>query len=230
VKPTPSQPVMNAVQQLPLLNPVQSQPPQPVTKEIVTPRNTEILVEPPTPEPTTPNSASTPGSSTTPGSGSGSGRPSGQSKGGRINRWDKYKKEKQLSKGGQGTVYKARDTLTDKEIAIKRIIINDVNEANYAFTEAYSIKNVKHENIVEYKDVFMENVGDGTWGICLVMEYYAKGDLGLYLKRRADKKSHSPPDKVLSYLLQLASALDFLHGQKIMHRDIKPRKCILTRL
>jgi serine/threonine protein kinase len=130
-----------------------------------------------------------------------------------------------LSAGGQGTVYQGRDLSTNKEIAIKRVVCSNINEANYALQEAIAIKNVKHSNIVEYNDVFLEDIGEGAWGICLVMEYYQKGDLSGLLKKRAsgEKKKYVPVRTVVSYLLQIVSALEFLHSMKIMHRDIKPR-------
>lgn len=151
-----------------------------------------------------------------------------RSSGKRMSKEQQYKKNKQLSKGGQGTVYKVLDVVANKERALKRVVCNSFDDANRAMEEVWPIRALKHENVVDYKDLFIEGIGDGTFGVCLVMEFYQFGDLDQYLKRRAQKKKYTPPGTVVSYLLQLASALDYLHKAKIMHRDIKPRSSLIN--
>ena len=87
------------------------------------------------------------------------------------------------------------------------------------------LKSLKKEagkkNLVEYYDSFLTDA-DGK-AMCIVMEYCANGDLAGLLK----KKTRLEEDLAILYGFQLAEALEFLHENKILHRDLKPRNVFL---
>lgn len=85
--------------------------------------------------------------------------------------------------------------------------------------EARNIAKLKHQHIVRIIDVFEEN---GT--AYYVMEYAENGSLADKLKA----KLYLPEAEATRYILQVASALDYIHQQKITHLDIKPANIMLN--
>jgi serine/threonine protein kinase len=62
--------------------------------------------------------------------------------------------------------------------------------------------------------------------ICLLMEYYRNGDCDQTLKRRNLKQKHFSEPELLDYMLQLATAVSYLHSKNLIHRDLKPAQVI----
>ncbi|KAL9643241.1 hypothetical protein ABK040_014698 [Willaertia magna] len=165
----------------------------------------------------------------------------------KLKKIQQYKMIQKLEKGGFGTVYKVID-LEDKNNqlalqnnnqnimnykALKKIKCDSDIEANQAIQEVWYIRNLKHENLVSYDDMFLEFVEDEItkelkFNVCFVMPFYKDGDLdNLILKRRQQKKFFSVP-RICSYLLQISKAIEHLHSKRIIHRDLKHKNVFLT--
>lgn len=65
--------------------------------------------------------------------------------------------------------------------------------------------------------------------LCIIEEYCEHGDLSAEIKDRTKANSSFSESEVLDILVQLASALDYLHSQRILHRDIKSQNILLAR-
>lgn len=87
-----------------------------------------------------------------------------------------YVLEKVVGKGAFGTVYKAKEKQTGEYCAIKEINISKMDSKQIQFTlnEIRILASVKHPNIVEYKNAFLEN---NNKTMCIVMELLEGGDL-----------------------------------------------------
>ncbi|MEK7432629.1 MAG: serine/threonine-protein kinase [Cyanobacteriota bacterium] len=138
-----------------------------------------------------------------------------------------YTIEKELGRGGMGTVYLALDNRLERQVAIKVLEISgsnqdvDIDEAVQRFKrEAKAIAKLSHTNIVNIYDV--GNVKDQYY---MVMEYIDGKPLSDILK---DQKK-LPVELTINIVLQICSALDYAHDNGIVHRDIKPDNIMLSR-
>jgi serine/threonine protein kinase len=134
----------------------------------------------------------------------------------------KYELEQYLG-GGMSHVYKARDTVIGRTVAVK--ILTDQGcadaEAKARFLqEARMAGNISHDNCLSIYD-FGE---DDQKHPFMVMEFLKGEDL-----RHAIRDGHLPDAKTkLKIALQSARALEYIHTLKIIHRDIKPENIHIT--
>ena len=118
--------------------------------------------------------------------------------------------------GGLGSVYRARDTMLDREVALKTIVTGsdvspEVKERFYR--EARACARLQHPHIVTIYDLREQ---DGV--AYIVMELLTGADLQRII---AEKRPMAPATRV-ELAAQVAEALAYAHRQGIVHRDIKP--------
>ena len=153
----------------------------------------------------------------------------------------RYQIERILGQGGFGITYRAVQTSLGRTVAIKEFFMKDYCERAEDSTrvtmgtqssremvqryrdkfekEARTLAKLKHPHIVPVIDVFRENNTS-----YYVMEYAE----GASLKQRVDEEGPLSETKAVSYILQVADALRYLHGQHICHLDIKPANILTT--
>jgi len=91
-----------------------------------------------------------------------------------------------------------------------------------AVHEATILAKINSPYIVKYYDSFTEKSN-----INIIMEYCENGDLGLYLKRQMGK---SLPEQIIwRFFLEMCLGLQYLHSNKILHRDVKTINMFLTK-
>jgi serine/threonine-protein kinase len=125
-----------------------------------------------------------------------------------------------LGKGAMGVVYKARDPLLDRIVAIKTLVAprSGGKRTRRAYLERFereakAAAKMQHPAIVTIFDVGL----DGGGGPYMVLEYLP----GESLADRLDQV-RMPLGKAVQIGMDLASALAFAHKQRIVHRDVKP--------
>lgn len=136
---------------------------------------------------------------------------------------DKYKIERQLGKGGMGTVYLATHIGTERPVAVKVIAPQFMKRAEFVERfrrEARAAGRLRHPNVVDVTDF---GLCRGTDAECremayLVMEYLDGCTLGEIL----DEEKQLPLEFTLDILEQVCSAVGAAHAQGIIHRDLKP--------
>ncbi|MEA2150716.1 MAG: eukaryotic-like serine/threonine-protein kinase [Solirubrobacteraceae bacterium] len=131
---------------------------------------------------------------------------------------ERYVVQSPISRGAMGTVHRALDRVTGTEVAIKRL--TDITQVRRFEIEARLLSFLSHPRVVRVIDHF----NDPT-GYFLVMDLVRGADLGEVLK--AGGKPGLPVDVVLAYAFQACEALDYVHQQRIVHRDVKPENLIL---
>jgi tRNA A-37 threonylcarbamoyl transferase component Bud32 len=128
----------------------------------------------------------------------------------------RYKIKSELGRGGMATVYRAFDPISNREVAIKilprELLNNLVTRARFK-RELKLIASLEHPAIVPVYDVG----GEDDHQPFFVMRYMAGGSLSEMIK----KGRFSLRDAAL-IIERLASALDHAHSKGIIHRDIKP--------
>ncbi|XP_034937551.1 cyclin-dependent kinase 2 [Chelonus insularis] len=138
---------------------------------------------------------------------------------------DNFHKIEKIGEGTYGVVYKARDRVTGKLVALKRIRFATETEGvpSTAIREISLLKDLTHPNIVQLFDVVI-----GDQDLYLVFEYLQQ-DLKKYLdsvKNVAINQDHWS-SLVKSYLHQLLKAITFCHNHLILHRDLKPQNLLI---
>lgn len=125
----------------------------------------------------------------------------------------------QLGEGGMAKVYNALDTRAEGNVAIKVILPNKRTSSAFLQQferEAKALANLTHTNIVK---VLNYGVQDGQ--PYLVMEYVPGGTL-------KEAMNHKLPWQTAAAILApIARALDYVHRQQIVHRDVKPSNILL---
>lgn len=128
-----------------------------------------------------------------------------------------------IGEGAMGKVYRARDPLIERTVAIKTVstaqLQSEGAESESRFLrEAQSAGRLSHPNIVTIYDV-----GETDEVAYIAMEYLA----GTTLRELMDR-GPMPLDLVLDTAIQMAEALAFAHEHGVIHRDIKPANVIIT--
>jgi len=129
-----------------------------------------------------------------------------------------YKKINRIGEGTYGFVYRAKHRVTNEVVALKRIILHHVESEGFPLTSIREVRALKrcqnHPSIVKLHDVV---VGTSRDAVFLLFEYC---EHDLYLLQNNFKHPFRESE-VKRLVLQLLSAVEFLHKNWIIHRDIK---------
>jgi tetratricopeptide (TPR) repeat protein len=133
-----------------------------------------------------------------------------------------------LGEGGQKTVYLARDSQLDRDVAIAVIKTQGLDEAGLVRVrrEAQTLAGLGAQpHIVAMYDIRQEPASEGPPVPYLVCEYMGGGDLDQTLRQAGGPL---PVERALAIAEDLTRALVVAHGRGIVHRDIKPANVWLT--
>jgi tRNA A-37 threonylcarbamoyl transferase component Bud32 len=138
----------------------------------------------------------------------------------------RYQIVKELGHGAMGVVYQAVDPTIGRQVAIKTIRLDDVDDPDERaklrerlFREARSAGILSHPGIVTIYD--MEERGDVAF---IAMEFVD----GPTLDQLLSSKKPITPERLINILRQTAAALDYAHAKGIVHRDIKPANIMMA--
>ena len=134
----------------------------------------------------------------------------------------RYQLLEKLGQGGMGVVYRARDTLLERVVAVKVIsapIDQNADLRERFFREARSAGKLSHKNIITIHDL-----GEHEGQPYLAMEYLEGQDL---LARMAAPQRMSLRRKV-EIATEICEGLDYAHVHGVVHRDIKPANIFIT--
>jgi len=129
---------------------------------------------------------------------------------------DRYVIGSPISAGAMGAVYRASDSQTEVEVAVKRLL--DKRHAARFEIEARLLSQLRHPRVVRVWDYFQDDSGQ-----YLVMDLVKGQDLGSLLK---EQPAGLPVEEAVEHVREACEALQYVHEQQIVHRDVKPQNLI----
>eukprot|EP01062_Namystynia_karyoxenos_P004410 TRINITY_DN11564_c0_g1_i1.p1 TRINITY_DN11564_c0_g1~~TRINITY_DN11564_c0_g1_i1.p1 ORF type:complete len:487 (+),score=93.05 TRINITY_DN11564_c0_g1_i1:89-1462(+) len=161
----------------------------------------------------------------------------------------KYARKKRIGEGAQGQVWRAdgvRGDATGKQWALKDMYIEKTDQLMECWADVRRLQDMlgKAEargHVMQYNDVYFSRrpesgwpaneggiLAEGCeWRLTIAMDFATDGDLAGLLDERAQRRQRLPEATVLRYGSQLASALMFMHRNRVLHMDVKPENVLL---
>ncbi len=138
---------------------------------------------------------------------------------------EKYEKIKVVGKGSFGFAVLVMSKRTKKQYIMKIIDISKMNqkEIEEALMEVRLLKVLRYPYVVTYRESFMEKMC-----LCIVMDFCEGGDMFSKIARQKELGLLFPEQQIVSWLVQMALAMNYVHDKKILHRDLKTQNIFLT--
>ena len=140
-----------------------------------------------------------------------------------MERLGKYEIISEIGRGAMGSVYKARDPLIGRLVALKTItsgLSGQANSLERFYQEARSAGALQHPNIITIFELGHENNTP-----FIAMEYIEGGSLDHLIEQH----QVLPLSVKLGYIVHVCEALSYAHSHNVIHRDIKPANIMVTK-
>jgi eukaryotic-like serine/threonine-protein kinase len=144
----------------------------------------------------------------------------------------RYRLDAQIGAGGMSTVYRAFDTVLERQVAIKllhREIAADADQIERFRREARAVAQLNHPHVVGVIDAGESEPHDESgFREPVAMPYivfeYVEGET---LKQRIRRTRGLPIPEAVAYAIEIARALEAAHDRHIVHRDVKPQNVLI---
>jgi len=135
---------------------------------------------------------------------------------------DRYQLLEALGKGGMAFVYRARDLMLERYVAVK--ILREDYSRDPAFQDRFRLEakaaaNLSHPNIVTVHDFGLD-----AGKLFIVMEYVPGTDLKTLIQQRG----RFTPEEALPLIIQACAGIGYAHRAGLVHCDVKPQNMLVT--
>ncbi len=139
----------------------------------------------------------------------------------------RYRLDAKVGSGGMSTVYRAFDTVLERQVAIKlmhREIAGDSDQLERFRREARAVAQLNHPHVVGVIDAGEASGDDDGFATPYIVFEYVEGET---LKDRIRRNGRLPVSEAIAYAIEIARALGAAHASQIVHRDVKPQNVLV---
>ncbi|XP_042053796.1 serine/threonine-protein kinase Nek6-like [Salvia splendens] len=135
-----------------------------------------------------------------------------------------YEAIEQIGKGAFGAAFLVLHKTENQKYVLKKIRLSKQSEKvkNKAFQEMELIAKLSHPYIVECKDAWVEK-----GNICILTNYCESGNISDVMRKA--RKAYFPEEKICKWMTQLLLAIDYLHSNRVLHRNLKLSNIFVTK-
>lgn len=130
-----------------------------------------------------------------------------------------------IGQGQYGTASKAKHKQDGQLYCVKRIPMSAKDDHKGALAEADLLSKLDHPNIIGYKESFVDK--DGS--LCIITTFCEEGDLFTKIRKKAAQKQYFTESEIMDMFLQTASAVQYIHSKKVLHRDLKTQNIFIAK-
>jgi len=143
-----------------------------------------------------------------------------------------YEQIKYIGHGQFASAYLVRRLEDSQQFVAKVIVLDHLNDRNQrlAQQEVEVLKILRHQNVVGYNESFFIGSAAGSRALVIIMEYCDCGDLHEFIRDRVrdGKPEHLDERQIMQWFVQVLVALQHIHSQNVLHRDLKSSNLFLT--
>jgi len=137
---------------------------------------------------------------------------------------EEYTKQMTLGEGTFGTVYKVTDNITNKEYAMKVVRVENAEKFNSEAEFMKRLTSLSDPYIVRYIEILGNNEEQKY---SIIMEYCSGGSLRTIINEYKKKGERMPEKTVIKYMTQILLGVDYIHEDRIIHRNLKPENLLI---
>ena len=144
----------------------------------------------------------------------------------------KYEKNKLLGKGTFGEAWLVTSRSSGRYYVMKEMQTGtwDEKEKEQSMNEVNILASCNHVNIIRYVGAYIAHKAHPREKLLIVMEFADAGDLAQLIKRqREQKEQYWKESDIISWLIQIAFGLQYIHKKNILHRDLKTQNIFLNK-
>ncbi|KAG6414110.1 hypothetical protein SASPL_126828 [Salvia splendens] len=136
-----------------------------------------------------------------------------------------YEAIQQIGKGAFGAAFLMLHKTENKKYVLKKIRLSKQSEKvkSKALQEMELIAKLSHPYLVEYKDAWVEK---GNC-ICTLTNYFESGNISDVIRKA--RRTYFPEEKICKWMTQLLLAIDYLHSNRVLHRNLKLSNIFVTK-
>lgn len=133
----------------------------------------------------------------------------------------------QIGSGHYGIVHLVRENSTGRYLVAKTVSLAGLNEKEHenAHQEVCLLQALRHPHIVAYHNSFLV---DGLHTLVILMEHCVGGDMREQILKKQQAQEFFIEHQVMTWFAQILLALQYMHGEKVLHRDLKTSNIFLV--